>query len=144
MVCFNSPHEPDMGRFAAPCRIAPGEGETRHTAAYGPINRCIKKALARSRQGKKPAHVGPALLYPIFNIPGVGDRAAAARDNPHTRQGPQSTQRRGVSGPICKRVTMVFHPSHLFFLQLYIFSSIHSQRATAAQNRINGTRKYFI
>jgi hypothetical protein len=77
-------------------------------------------------QKRKPAHIGPAGLNPIFNIPGVSDRAAAARDNTRARNCPQSPQRGGVSAPAGKGVTMVCFPNHLFSLHFIILSTIHS------------------
>ncbi len=94
-----------------------------------------KKARPDRPGIKKPAHTGPAVLDPIFNIPGVRDRAASARDNTNARECPQPTQRSGVPGPVCKGVAMVFFPSHIVYLHyLKIFSPIQSQAAAIMQN----------
>ena len=86
--------------------------------------------------------MGPVLLDPIFDIPSVSDCTTSTRDNANARNFPQSKQRRDVSGPACKGVTMVFPRVHLFSRHSMIFSSIHSIRAVITQNRINGARKY--
>ena len=125
-------------------KTAPG-GKTRQRGACGVIWQDMKKALARSCQGKKePAHMGPAVSTPILHIPGASDHATPAGGYPRARNRPQSAQRGGVPGAACKRVTMVFSPFHLCSLHFITFSSIHSYSARAAQNRINGTRKYLI
>lgn len=77
----------------------------------------LSKKARPDRPGiKKPAHTGPAVLDPIFNIPGVRDRTTSARDNTNARECPQPTQRSGVPVPACKGVTMVFFPSHIVSL----------------------------
>jgi hypothetical protein len=72
-----------------------------------------------TRTKKEPAHnragcFGSIVHEIIVNIPGVNDRAAAARDNPHTWHFPQSMQRGGVPGTAGKGVTMEFF--HFLFL----------------------------
>ena len=85
----------------------------------------MKKAPARSGQGKKePAHMGPAVLDPIFNIPGASDHATSTGYHPHAGDRPQSAQRCSVSSPACKGVALVFF--HFLFLHLITVLSIHS------------------
>lgn len=114
------------------CRT-PKRGKAAQMDAYGVKLQGIKKPRPDRSQGKKVASpisragcFGLIVHEIVVNIPGINERAAAVRDNPHARHFPQFKQRGGVSGAARKRVTMVFYPSHLFSLRLIIFSSIHS------------------